>query len=296
MLESLMTTAAGPAGTDAASEAVSLLDPVALWNTYQGDIIAWGLKALGALVVIIIGLRIAAWLAGMVRKQALKYETIDDTLGNFFASLVRWAITAAVFIAALQVFGVQATSFVAILGALTLAIGLSLQGALGNIAAGVMIIMFRPYKLGDYIEAAGVAGSVKDINLFRTVLATVDNVQILIPNSQTIDGIIKNYSGYARRRVDIDFGIDYGDNMDKAISIIEAILNADPRIEKTPEPFVRVTNLGASSVDITTRSWVQAADYWDVKFDVLKQVKEQFDAQGISIPYPHTTMVQKAAE
>ncbi|MEL6568788.1 MAG: mechanosensitive ion channel domain-containing protein [Pseudomonadota bacterium] len=296
MLESLMTTAAGPAGTDAASEAVSLLDPVALWNTYQGDIIAWGLKALGALVVIIIGLRIAAWLAGMVRKQALKYETIDDTLGNFFASLVRWAITAAVFIAALQVFGVQATSFVAILGALTLAIGLSLQGALGNIAAGVMIIMFRPYKLGDYIEAAGVAGSVKDINLFRTVLATVDNVQILIPNSQTIDGVIKNYSGYARRRVDIDFGIDYGDNMDKAISIIEAILNADPRIEKTPEPFVRVTNLGASSVDITTRSWVQAADYWDVKFDVLKQVKEQFDAQGISIPYPHTTMVQKAAE
>ncbi|MEO1474517.1 MAG: mechanosensitive ion channel domain-containing protein, partial [Pseudomonadota bacterium] len=231
-----------------------------------------------------------------VRKQALKYETIDDTLGNFFASLVRWAITAAVFIAALQVFGVQATSFVAILGALTLAIGLSLQGALGNIAAGVMIIMFRPYKLGDYIEAAGVAGSVKDINLFRTVLATVDNVQILIPNSQTIDGVIKNYSGYARRRVDIDFGIDYGDNMDKAISIIEAILNADPRIEKTPEPFVRVTNLGASSVDITTRSWVQAADYWDVKFDVLKQVKEQFDAQGISIPYPHTTMVQKAAE
>ncbi|MEM9738888.1 MAG: mechanosensitive ion channel domain-containing protein [Pseudomonadota bacterium] len=290
-----MTTASsGAAG--GTNEAVNILDPISLWNTYQGEIIAWGLKALGALVVIIIGLRIAAWLANMVRKQALKYDTIDDTLGNFFASLVRWAITAAVFIAALQVFGVQATSFVAILGALTLAIGLSLQGALGNIAAGVMIIMFRPYKLGDYIEAAGAAGTVKDINLFRTVLATVDNVQILIPNSQSIDGIIKNYSGYERRRVDIEFGIDYGDNMDKAISIIEAIQAADARILKSPEPFVRVTNLGASSVDITTRIWVDAADYWDVKFDILKQVKEQFDAQGISIPYPHTTMVQKAAE
>lgn len=285
-----------PNAAGSAGAAVDLLDPVALWNTYQEDLLAWGFKALGALVVILIGLRIAAWLANLVRKQALKYETIDDTLGNFFASLVRWAITAAVFIAALQVFGVQATSFVAILGALTLAIGLSLQGALGNIAAGVMIIMFRPYKLGDFIEAAGVAGSVKDINLFRTVLATPDNVQILIPNSQTIDGVIKNYSGFDRRRVDIDFGIDYGDNMDKAISIIEAILAADPRIDTSPEPFVRVTNLGASSVDITTRSWVKAGDYWAVKFDVLKAVKEQFDAQGISIPYPHTVMVQRAAE
>ncbi|MEL6662164.1 MAG: mechanosensitive ion channel domain-containing protein [Pseudomonadota bacterium] len=269
---------------------------MAIWAEYQDPILAWGMKALGALVVILIGLRISGWLAGMVRKQALKYESIDDTLGNFFASIVRWAITAAVFIAALQVFGVQATSFVAILGALTLAIGLSMQGALGNIASGVMIIFFRPYKLGDYIEAAGVAGSVKDINLFQTVLATPDNVKILVPNSQAIDGVIKNYSGYDRRRVDIEFGIDYGDNMDKAVSIIEGILAADPRILRDPEPFVRITNLGASSVDITTRSWVVAKDFWEVKFDVTKKVKEAFDAQGISIPYPHTVMVQRAAE
>ncbi len=289
-----IASAAATNGT--ASEAVNLLDPAALWNIYQADILAWGFKALGALVVILIGLRIGGWLANLVRRQALNYESIDNTLGNFFASLVRWAITAAVFIAALQVFGVQATSFVAILGALTLAIGLSLQGALGNIAAGVMIIMFRPYKLGDYIEAAGVAGTVKDINLFRTVLATVDNVQILIPNSQTIDGIIKNYSGYPTRRVDIDFGIDYGDDMDKAISIITAIIDADGRIKRDPEPFIQVTNLGASSVDITTRSWVNASDYWGVKFDLTKKVKEAFDAQGISIPYPHQVLVQKAAE
>jgi len=288
--------ASATATNGAASEAVNLLDPAALWSTYQADILAWGLKALGALVVILIGLRIGGWLANLVRRQALKYENIDDTLGNFFASIVRWAITAAVFIAALQVFGVQATSFVAILGALTLAIGLSLQGALGNIAAGVMIIMFRPYKLGDYIEAAGVAGTVRDINLFRTVLATVDNVQILIPNSQTIDGIIKNYSGYPTRRVDIDFGIDYGDDMDKAISIITAIIDADGRIKRDPEPFIQVTNLGASSVDITTRSWVNASDYWGVKFDLTKKVKEAFDDQGISIPYPHQVLVQKAAQ
>ncbi|MEM1105969.1 MAG: mechanosensitive ion channel domain-containing protein [Pseudomonadota bacterium] len=296
MLVTLFQTAAGPAAAEAAAGAVNLLDPAALWSAYQADILAWGMKALGALVVIIIGLRIAGWLASLVRNQVLKSESIDDTLGNFFASIVRWAITAAVLIAALQVFGVQATSFVAILGALTLAIGLSLQGALGNIAAGVMIIVFRPYKLGDYIEAAGVAGSVKDINLFRTVLATVDNVQILIPNSQAIDGIIKNYSGYPTRRVDVDFGIDYGDDMDKAVAIVSGIIAGDPRIKQEPAPFVQITNLGASSVDITTRSWVQAADYWGVKFDLIKQVKLAFDAQGISIPYPHQVFVQKAAE
>ncbi|MEM8617457.1 MAG: mechanosensitive ion channel domain-containing protein [Pseudomonadota bacterium] len=284
------------AATTAAPEAVNLLDPAALWERYQPEILAWGLKVLGALLLIIIGMRVAGWLAGMVRYQALKYESIDDTLGNFFASIVRWAVTAAVFIAALQVFGVQATSFVAILGALTLAIGLSMQGALGNIASGVMIIMFRPYVLGDYIEAAGVAGTVKDINLFRTVLATPDNVQILIPNSQAIDGVIKNYSGYDTRRVDVVFGIDYDDDADKAMGLIRAIIDADVRIKSDPEPFIAVTELGASSVDITTRSWVDATDYWGVKFDITKQVKEAFDANGISIPYPHTTMVQKAAE
>jgi len=264
-----------------------------IWEQYGDFIISGAIKFVGALLVIIIGLRIAGWLGNLVRDQAVRRESIDDTLGSFFGSLVRWAITAAVFIAALQVFGVQATSFVAILGALTLAIGLSMQGALGNIASGVMIMVFRPYKLGDYVETAGVAGSVKEINLFQTVLATVDNVKIMVPNSQAIDGVIRNYSGYELRRVDIDFGIDYDDDMDKAIGLIEAIINADSRILSEPAPFVRVTNLGDSSVDITTRSWVNAADYWDVKFDLTKKVKEAFDRDGVSIPYPHTMMVQK---
>jgi small conductance mechanosensitive channel len=271
------------------------LTPAAIWAEYSPFIISFGMKVIGALLVLIIGLRIAGWLAGLVRREALKRDGIDDTLGNFFASLVRWAITAAVLIAVLQVFGVQATSFVAVLGALTLAIGLSMQGALGNIASGVMIMLFRPYKLGDYIEAAGVGGTVKDINLFQTVLATPDNVKVLVPNSQAIDGVIENYSGYTTRRVDITFGIDYDDDMDKAIAIIKQVIDADSRILRDPEPFVKVVNLGDSSVDIASRSWVQASDYWDVKFHLTKAVKEAFDREGISIPYPHQVEIQKQA-
>ncbi len=269
------------------------IDVAQLWADYGDQVLGFGAKAVGALIVLIIGLRVAGWLGGLVRKVSLRQENIDDTLGNFFGSMVRWAVTAAVFIAVLQVFGVPATSFVAILGALTLAIGLSLQGALGNIASGVMIMIFRPYKLGDYVEAAGVAGTVKDINLFQTVLATPDNVQIMVPNSQAIDGVIKNYSGYTTRRVDVTFGIDYGDDIDKAIGIIKSIVDADKRIMRDPEPFAKVVNLGDSSVDIATRNWVAAKDYWDVKFDLTKAVKEAFDQQGISIPYPHQVEIVK---
>ena len=269
------------------------IDFAELWADYGDQVLGFGAKAIGALIVLIIGLRVAGWLGRLVRSISMKQESIDDTLGNFFGSMVRWAVTAAVFIAVLQVFGVPATSFVAILGALTLAIGLSLQGALGNIASGVMIMIFRPYKLGDYVEAAGAAGTVKDINLFQTVLATVDNVMIMVPNSQAIDGVIKNYSGYTTRRVDITFGIDYGDDIDKAIGIIKSIVDADDRIMRDPEPFAKVVNLGESSVDIATRNWVQASDYWDVKFDLTKNIKEAFDQQGISIPYPHQVEIVK---
>ncbi|GAB5457741.1 MAG: mechanosensitive ion channel [Henriciella sp.] len=271
------------------------IDLKAIWESYGPDIMGFGMKVIGALIVVIIGLRVASILGRMVRNIANRNEDIDDTIGNFFGSMVRWAITAAVFIAALQVFGVQATSFVAILGAMTLAIGLSLQGALGNIASGVMIMMFRPYKLGDYIEAAGAAGTVKDINLFQTVLATPDNVQVMVPNSQAIDGVILNYSGYPTRRLDITFGIDYDDDIDKAAGIIESLIRSDTRIFKDPEPFVKVVELNNSSVDIQSRVWVNGKDYWDVKFDLLKKAKEAFDAQGITIPYPHQVEIVKQA-
>jgi len=274
-------------------EFLTTIDWQAEFAKHWPSVAGWCLKVLGALLVLIIGLRVAGWLAKLVRYQALKYESIDDTLGNFFASLVRWFVTAAVFIAVLQVFGVQATSFVAILGALTLAIGLSMQGALGNIASGVMIMLFRPYKLGDFVEAAGVSGTVKDINLFQTVLASSDNIKILIPNSQAIQGVIMNYTGYDTRRVDLVFNIDYDDDMENALSVIRSLITSDTRIMSHPEPFVKITALSASSVDITTRSWVRVEDYWDVKFDLTKRGKEVLDEAGISIPYPHQVMVQK---
>jgi|TARA_Y100001947_G_C10284945_1_gene280194 small conductance mechanosensitive channel len=276
-------------------EQLENIDFNALAAEYWPVLLSGVLKVFGALVVLVIGLRIAGWLSSMVRKQTSKRAGVDETLGAFFGSLVRWFVTAAVIIASLQVFGVQATSFVAVLGALTLAIGLSLQGALGNIASGVMIMLFRPYKNGDFVEIADQVGTVKEINLFQTILATLDNVKIIIPNTEAIDGVIKNYSGYDTRRCDIVFGIDYDDDMDKALGIIQTLVDADERVFRDPEPFVKVTNLGDSSVDITCRLWCNATDLWNLKFDLTKKVKEEFDAQGISIPYPHRTLVQKVA-
>lgn len=271
------------------------MTPQVIWENLGPYLLPFGLRAIGALVLVIVGLRIASWLSGLVRKQAARNPQIDVTLSNFFASLVQWAVIAAVAIATLQVFGVQATSFVAVLGALTLAIGLSMQGALGNVASGVMIMVFRPYKVGDYIETAGVSGTVKDISLFQTILATPDNIKVIVPNSQAIDDVIKNYSGFDQRRVDVTFGIDYDDDMDKAIRIIQSVIEADERILRDPEPFVRVVNLGDSSVDIASRSWVNSDDYWPVRLDITHKVKAAFDREGISIPYPHRTFVQKMA-
>lgn len=256
-------------------------------------IIKYGLKAIGALILILIGLRVAGWLSHLVKIFVVRSHAVDDTLGSFFASLVRWIMTAAVFIAALEVFGFQVTSFVTVLGALTLTIGLSLKGALGNIASGVMIMLFRPYSLGEYIEVAGVEGTVRDINLFQTILATADNIKIIVPNSQAIEGIIKNYQGYATRRIDLIFSIDYSDSMDKAMTVIEGVIMADERVLSSPAPVVRIDKLGPSSVDITARSWVRTGDYLEVKWALTKQVKSALDQAGITIPYPHTVLVQK---
>lgn len=276
-------------------EQLQNIDFAAIWEQYWPAITSGIFKVLGALFVLVIGLRIAGWLASLVRSQISKRPGVDETLGNFFGSVVRWFATAAVFIATLQVFGVQATSFVAVLGALTLAIGLSLQGALGNIASGVMIMLFRPYKMGDFVEIDGESGTVRDINLFQTILATTDNVKVIIPNTQAIDGSIKNFSGFTTRRCDITFGIDYDDDVDKAIGIIMSLAKADDRVLQDPEPFVKLVNLGDSSVDIQARLWCEATELWNLKFEMTKRVKEEFDQQGISIPYPHRTLVQKQA-
>jgi small conductance mechanosensitive channel len=220
---------------------------------------------------------------------------MDETLVNFAGSMARWAILLMVLVAVLGLFGVEATSLVAVLGAGTLAIGLALQGTLSDLAAGFMLILFRPYKLGQFVDIGGTAGTVKDLNLFVTELVTPDNVQIIIPNGQAWGVVITNYSAHDTRRVDLLFGIDYGDSADDAMKVILDLAGADTRVHADPAPWARVTNLGDSSVDIGVRIWCDAADYWELKFGMTKNVKEAFDAKGISIPYPHSVEIHKEA-
>jgi small conductance mechanosensitive channel len=251
-------------------------------------------NAIKALVVLIVGWMVAGRVGAVARKRINRAPHIDKTIGNFVASMVKWVILLMVLVAVLGIFGIQATSLVAVFGAATLAIGLALQGTLADIAAGFMLIIFRPYKLGDFVEVGGTSGTVKDLNLFVTELATPDNVQIIVPNGQAWGTVITNYSGHDTRRVDLVFGIDYEDDMEKAKGIILRLASEDPRTHADPEPWVRVTNLGESSVDITARLWCDAADYWELKFALTQKVKETFDAEAISIPYPHSVEIQKA--
>lgn len=253
-------------------------------------------SAFKALVVLVIGWIATGMISSMVRNRINKTPQIDPTLGNFVSSMVRWALLAVVLVAILGIFGIEATSLVAMLGAATLAIGLALQGTLSDIAAGFMLILFRPYKLGQFVDIGGTSGTVKDLNLFVTELVTPDNVQIIIPNGQAWGAIITNFSAHDTRRVDLVLGIDYGDDAEKAKQIILEQVAADPRVLQDPAPWVRVTNLGESSVDLTLRIWCEAADYWELKFAMTQSIKEAFDAGGISIPYPHSVEIQKRAD
>lgn len=246
-----------------------------------------------ALIVLIIGWMIAGVIKGLVKRRLNAIPNMDATLANFLASMSKWVILLMVLVAVLGIFGVEATSLVAILGASTLAIGLALQGTLSDLAAGFMLVLFRPYKLGQYVDIGGTSGTVVDLNLFMTELVTLDNVQIIIPNGQAWGSIITNYSHHDTRRVDLVFGIDYGDSSDAAMKIILDVAKANTRVSSDPAPWARVTNLGDSSVDITTRLWCAADDYWELKFDMTKAVKEAFDDNGISIPYPHSVEIHK---
>ncbi len=264
----------------------------------DGDIInlfiGYGMNVVYAVLVLIVGF----WLAGAVKRWTRRAmdatDRIDDTVAAFLSSAARYLVLAVVVIAVLQLFGVETTSLIAVLGAASLAIGLALQGTLSNVAAGLMILMFRPFKIGHYVTVAGESGTVKDINLFVTELATPDNVQILIPNASAWSGSIANYSAHETRRVDITIGIDYSDDPNKAIGVLKGLIVADSRALNDPEPFVALTNLGDSSVDITLRAWCAAANYWGLKFDLTRAIKTGFDDAGISIPYPHQVMITKA--
>lgn len=265
-----------------------------LYDKYAAElvplVIEIGTDLVAAVLILILGFWLAGRLQSLTKKSLAKVERIDDMLASFFASIVRYGVVAFTVIAVLGQFGIETTSLVALLGAAGLAIGLALQGTLGNIAAGVMLLLFRPFKTGDYVEVAGEAGTVKNLGLFITELATPDNVQIIIPNGDVWGSSVKNYSGHPTRRVDFVFGIAYGDNIDTAMSTILNVIRQDDRIHGDPEPQIVVSNLGASSVDITVRVWTAGVDYWGVKFDLTKAVKQAFDADGITIPYQTITL------
>jgi small conductance mechanosensitive channel len=253
-------------------------------------ITTYGMNVLGGLIILIVGWIAANWIGGMTSRMLGRSKRVEPTLQGFLSSLVKYAVLAFVIIAVLNQFGVQTTSLIAVFGAAGLAIGLALQGTLSNVAAGTMLMIFRPIKVDQYVEVAGQAGTVKSISLFATELATPDNVQIIIPNSAVWGSSVLNYSHHATRRVDFLLGISYEDDIDKAMGVAQKVVEGDSRSHKEPEPQIVVGNLGDSSVDIIVRVWSDAADYWSLKFDLTKAFKQAFDENGITIPYPQRDM------
>ena len=253
--------------------------------TAQRLVFLYGLQILYAAIVLIIG----RWAAKFVRRiieRLMEKGGLDPTIVKFTGNLSYIALLAFAVLAALNQLGIQTTSFVALLGAAGLAIGLALQGSLSNFAAGFLMILFRPFKVGDYIEAAGTAGTVEEIQIFTTTLRSPDNKLVIVPNAKLTADNIVNWSAKGTRRVDMVFGIGYGDDIDRARSVIREIIEADPRVLKDPAPLIALWQLGESSVDFVARPWVKSADYWSVWFDTTEKVKKAFDAEGISIPFP----------
>ena len=245
----------------------------------------WGIKVVGAVVILIVGRIVAGAIRNGV-KRAMGRAKVDDTLTTFFARLAYIIVIVFTVLAALGKFGVQTTSIVAVLGAAGFAVAFAMKDSLGNFAAGVMIIAFRPFKIGDFIDAAGTAGTVKEIRLFTTILSTPDNVKIIVPNSSVFGGNIKNFSAYDTRRVDLTIGIGYDSNIGKARDIMEGLIKGEDRILDDPTHVIAVGELADSSVNFVVRMWVKRADYWDVKWGMTRAIKESFDENGIEIPFP----------
>ena len=261
------------------------MDASSLMSKVYELLAVYGIKVVAAVVIFIVGRWVAKAIANFIQKMMTKSNT-DETLVKFVGNLSYIALLAFVIIAALNQLGIQTTSFIAILGAAGLAIGLALQGSLANFAAGVLMIIFKPFKVGDFIDGAGVAGTVEEIQIFTTQLKTPDNKTIIVPNAKMTGDNITNYTMKGTRRVDFVFGIGYEDDIDKARKIIEGIIAADGRVLKDPAPMVAVSELADSSVNFVARAWTSADDYWGFYFDTTEKVKKQFDTEGISIPYP----------
>jgi len=245
----------------------------------------YGLKVIAALIILLIGRWLAKFISRLIERALVKAH-VDKTLAKFVKNLSHIGLLIFVVIAAVASLGVETTQLAVVVGAAGLAIGLALQGSLANFASGFLMIVFRPFKVGDFIEAAGVKGTVKEIQIFNTIINTPDNIRAIIPNAQITGGNVLNYTVNGTRRVDLVVGISYEDDLKKAKQVIEEVLAGDDRVLKEPNPTVAVSELGDSSVNLVVRPWVKSTDYWDAYFDVTAKVKLALDANGITIPYP----------
>ncbi len=260
-------------------------------NQYLPTALDWATNIIVALLILIIGLWISGKVYNGITRIANRYEKLDDTLFKFFGSVARYTILAFVGIAVLNRFGVQTASIIALLGAAGLAVGLALQGTLSNLAAGVMLLIFRPYKVGDFIDAAGKFGNVIEIDMFTTILKTFDNKHIIIPNSQIWGEQIINHSHHPIRGVDMHFGIAYNENIDDARKVINTVLANHPLILKDPAPFVEVETLNNSSVDFLVRPFCEGENYFSILYSVPEQIKKALDEANIEIPFPHRKVI-----
>jgi len=249
-------------------------------------------SVLAAFAILLLGWIVSRWLQARVRKLGRAHKHLDNMLFDFLASILRYVVLGFTALFVLNTFGVQTTSFVAVIGAAGLAIGLALQGTLSNVAAGVMLILFRPVKIGDFVDVAGQMGTIKQINLNFTELADLSNVQVIVPNAQVWGNVITNYSVNATRRAEWTFGVGYGANLKTAETIIRDTIMADERSHTSPDPFIQVTNLGDSSVDFLVRVWCDADVFFAYKADMTRRVKEALDAGGVDIPFPTRRVVQ----
>ncbi len=253
----------------------------------------YGLKVIAAIAIFFIGKWGVRKITSFTKTLMLKAD-VDLTLVEFLENVIYFALLIVIILASLNALGINTTSFLAVFGAASLAIGLALKDSLSNIGAAVLIIIFRPFRVGDFIDAAGASGTVEEINLFSTIMATPDNKTIMIPNSSVIGSNITNYSSKPTRRINLIFGIDYNDDLKLAKDILTRITQEDDRVLQDPAPFVAVSELADNSVNFVVRVWVKTEQYWDVHFDMIEKVKLAFDAEGISIPFPQMSIhIQK---
>jgi len=247
--------------------------------------VEFGFKLVVAVIIFYVGRLVARMLVKGLRRL-MQLQQVEKILETFVCNLAYWTVMIFVIIAAISQVGIETTSLIALMGAAGLAVGLALQGSLSNFAAGVLIVVFRPYRVGDFVEAAGISGSVEQVQILTTVLRTGDNKQIIVPNSQIMGSIITNYSANDTRRVDMTIGVSYDDDLDKVRATLRELIDADARILKEPEPVIAVSALADSSVNFTVRPWVKTGDYWGVMFDLTEAIKKRFDEDGISFPFP----------